>query len=158
MNRSSLSTKRSTLSIKDREEEEKEMDHAGTESVSRACSSVSRAEPPVAIPAGDLQAGGVHSGGDRLHPLRLLHLLAGPLPDQPRPRQVLLGQLQLPPRHLPHPRGVSSVLLQGGCSSSRLLARRRTRAGAGADRQVEVEHGTTTTLSLIVLFHGNKLK
>lgn len=112
----------------------------------------SRAESPVAIPAGDLHAaaGGVHSGGDRLHPLRLLHLLAGPLPDQPRPRQVLLGQLQLPPRHLPHPRRVS--VLQCGSST-----RRRPRAVAGADRQVEVEHGTTT-VSLIILFHGTGRK
>lgn len=64
-------------------------------------------EALMAIVAGDLQAAGVHSGGYLLHPLHLLHLFSGSLPDQSGSREVFLRQLQLPSRHLPHSLSVS---------------------------------------------------
>ncbi|XBI92013.1 hypothetical protein VPH35_029196 [Triticum aestivum] len=83
--------------------------------------------------AGDLERGGAEPpGGDLLHPLHPLHLLAGALPDHPGARELSLGELQLPLRQLPdalrvgalrrcHPGLLRRLLLHGADVHRHLL-------------------------------------
>uniref|UniRef100_A0A8R7TI05 Uncharacterized protein n=1 Tax=Triticum urartu TaxID=4572 RepID=A0A8R7TI05_TRIUA len=99
--------------------------------------------------AGDLERGGGRGGaeppgGDLLHPLHPLHLLAGTLPDHPGARELPLGELQLPLGQLPdalrvgalrrrHPRLLRRLLLHGADVHRHLLLlqlpRRRSAGG-----------------------------
>jgi hypothetical protein len=78
------------------------------------CNSLTRVEALHACVAGDLERGGGAGGdyparGRRLQALHLLNLSTRAVPDGPRPRELPLGHLQLPPRQLHHALRVRSL-------------------------------------------------